>query len=187
MHERWPASWRWTSLALADRAGHSRTTGLENGLKFLPGTPPHEVMTSGSTTIWEAARDRLAQWTPTVRSKEGSRSLPGSHRFTDQDIWPAPTAFGQADKSQCGSAQETARISREDVSRFHRCQTHLPSPAASQHPPPPPWLTFLCAIPQWVSRGETQYALTKQRKAALRRRKERTKSQAASTYLTTLI
>jgi hypothetical protein len=57
-----------------------------------------------ATTIWEAARGRLAQWTPVVRSKEGSRSLPGSPRFTDNDIRSAPNVFGATDKSQCGSA-----------------------------------------------------------------------------------
>ena len=75
------------------------------------------------TTIGEAARGRLAQWAPVARSKDGSRSLPGSLRFTDTDIWSAPIAFGEADKRLCGSASETERSGREDVSTFPRCQS----------------------------------------------------------------
>jgi hypothetical protein len=77
-------------------------------------------MTPIRTTIWEAARDRFAEWTCSVRSQDGSRSLPGSPRLTDQDIWLAWNQFQAADKSQCGSAKETARQSREDVSMFDR-------------------------------------------------------------------
>jgi hypothetical protein len=75
-------------------------------------------MTPIRTTIWEAARDRFAEWAqPVARSQDGSRSLPGSRRNTDQDIWYATNGFVAADKSRCGSASaETARLGREDVS-----------------------------------------------------------------------
>jgi len=73
-------------------------------------------MTIRPATIWEAARNRLPEWTPWVRFQDGLRSLPGSPRFTDKDIWSAPSVLGATDKSQCGSAKETARQSREDVS-----------------------------------------------------------------------
>jgi hypothetical protein len=92
-------------------------------------------MTIEFTTIGEAARGRLAQWTALVRSKDGSRSLPGSHRFTDTDIWSAPISFEATYKRKCGSANETARPGREDVSSFHRGQFlryHLSS--AKPHP-----------------------------------------------------
>ncbi len=79
-------------------------------------------MTIKFTTIREAARGRLAQWTPVVRSKDGSRSLPGSHRSTDTDIWSAPISFGEAYKRKCGSVNETARPGREDVSSIDRGQ-----------------------------------------------------------------
>jgi len=78
-------------------------------------------MTQTTTTIWEAARDRFAEWAPVARSQDGSRSLPGSPRNTDQDIWSAPNRFGATDKSRCGSAQtETARLGREDDSKTDR-------------------------------------------------------------------
>lgn len=74
-----------------------------------------------STTIWGAARDRFAEWAPVARTQDGSRSLPGSPRLTDQDIWSAAPGCAATDKSQCGSAQtETARPGREDVSRTDR-------------------------------------------------------------------
>jgi len=77
-------------------------------------------MTSIRTTIWEAARDRFAEWAQVARSQDGSRSLPGSPRLTDQDIWSA-TPCAATDKSQCGSAPaETARKGREDVSNTDR-------------------------------------------------------------------
>ena len=76
-----------------------------------------------STTIWGAARDRFAEWAPAARTQDGSRSLPGSPRLTDQDIWSAARCCAATDKSQCGSAQaETARPGREDVSITDRCQ-----------------------------------------------------------------
>ena len=80
-------------------------------------------MTNRMTTIREAARGRLAQWARVARSKDGSRSLPGSHRFTDFDIRSAPITFGEADKRLCGSAPETARVGREDVSNISRRQS----------------------------------------------------------------
>jgi hypothetical protein len=92
-------------------------------------------MTIEFTTIREAARGRLAQWTLVARSKDGSRSLPGSLRSTDTDIWSAPISFGETNKRKCGSVKETARPGREDVSIFHRGQLvryHLSS--AKPHP-----------------------------------------------------
>ena len=80
-------------------------------------------MTPTTTTIWEAARDRFAEWAFRARSQDGSRSLPGSPRITDQDIWSAPNCFGVTDKSRCGSARaETARLGREDGSSTDRWQ-----------------------------------------------------------------
>ena len=80
-------------------------------------------MTPDSTTIWEAARDRFAEWACEARSQDGSRSLPGSHRKTDQAIWSA-TLRVATDKSQCGSARaETARSGREDDSSTDRWQS----------------------------------------------------------------
>jgi hypothetical protein len=70
-----------------------------------------------ATTIGEAARDRFAEWAPAARTQDGSRSLPGSPRLTDHDIWSATHPWVATDKSRCGSAlTETARPSREDVS-----------------------------------------------------------------------
>ena len=80
-------------------------------------------MTTTRTTIWEAARDRFAEWALAARTQDGLRSLPGSPRLTDQDIWSATNCLVATDKSQCGSAQtETARPGREDVSDTDRCQ-----------------------------------------------------------------
>jgi hypothetical protein len=79
-------------------------------------------MTMTATTIGGAARDRFAEWAPAARTQDGSRSLPGSPRLTDQDIWSAARCSAATDKSQCGSAQtETARPGREDVSMTNRC------------------------------------------------------------------
>src|SRR5258708_24884676 len=88
------------------------------------------------TTIWEAARDRFAEWALAARTQDGSRSLPGSPRLTDQDIWYAMNRFVATDKSQCGSATtETARPGREDVSKVDRCGIHRDLLAArSAHP-----------------------------------------------------
>ena len=81
------------------------------------------VMTPTRTTIWEAARDRFAEWALHARSQEGSRSLPGSPRYTDQDIWSAPLSVA-TDKSRCGTALAvTARVGREDVSKTDRCES----------------------------------------------------------------
>ena len=69
------------------------------------------------TTIGEAARDRFAEWAPAARTQDGSRTLPGSPRLTDHDIWSATHRKVATDKSRCGSAlAETARPGREDVS-----------------------------------------------------------------------
>jgi hypothetical protein len=80
-------------------------------------------MTATTTTIWEAARGRFAEWALRARYQDGSRSLPGSRRNTDHDIWSALNRFGATDKSRCGSARaETARIGREDGSITDRAQ-----------------------------------------------------------------
>ena len=80
-------------------------------------------MTHQSTTIWEAARDRFAEWAFNARSQDGSRSLPGSRRKTEQDIWSA-TETVATDKSRCGTAMAvTARLSREDVFSTDRWQS----------------------------------------------------------------
>ena len=47
------------------------------------------------TTIREAARDRFAEWTLAVRTQDGLRSLPGSHRLTDKTSGPPRIASGQ--------------------------------------------------------------------------------------------
>jgi hypothetical protein len=79
-------------------------------------------MNMRATTIGGAARDRFAEWAPAARTQDGSRSLPGSPRLTDQDIWSATHRGVATDKSQCGSAlTETARPGREDGSNEHRC------------------------------------------------------------------
>ena len=111
-------------MALANRPDHARATGLENDLvsavhfEFTS----HEVMTQHATTIWEAARDRFAEWALSARSQDGSRSLPGSPRYTDQDIWSATHSVA-TDKSRCGTALTvTARLGREDVSKTDRCE-----------------------------------------------------------------
>jgi hypothetical protein len=133
-------------------------------------------MTIDSTTIGEAARDRFAEWAPAVRSQEGLRSLPGSHRFTDKDIWPAPKCFGAADKSKLRlCATETARQSREDVFSHHRCQSvGQRLLAAGDSPPPPPWLTFLRVVPQMGNRGgQNRAGKTKNGGAAAMHRKDK--------------
>ena len=80
-------------------------------------------MTQTRTTIWEAARDRFAEWALSARYQDGSRSLPGSRRNTDHDIWSAPNRFGDTDKSRCGTASAvTARRGREDDSKTDRWQ-----------------------------------------------------------------
>jgi hypothetical protein len=80
-------------------------------------------MSLRATTIWGAARDRFAEWAPAARTQDGSRSLPGSPRLTDQDIWSATPCGVATDKSQCGSAlAETARPGREDLSMINRCR-----------------------------------------------------------------
>jgi hypothetical protein len=106
-------------------------------------------MTQTSTTIWEAARDRFAEWALVARTQDGSRSLPGSPRLTDQDIWLATNRFVATDKSQCGSATtETARPGREDVSKVDRGGMHRDLLEVRSAHPPPPWLTFLRVVPQ---------------------------------------
>jgi hypothetical protein len=78
-----------------------------------------------ATTIGGAARDRFAEWAPAARTQDGSRSLPGSPRLTDQDIWSAIHRRVATDKSRCGSAlAETARPGREDVSIDHSLPVH---------------------------------------------------------------
>ena len=114
-----------------------------------------EVMRIELTTIGEAARGRLAQWTVlSVRSKEGSRSLPGSPRFTDRDMRSAPNDGRQRIREGAALLAETARPSREDVSRFRRGQLIGHRLWQARTPPPPPWLTFLSVFPQVGGRTE---------------------------------
>ena len=125
-------------------------------------------MTPTSTTIWEAARDRFAEWAFTARSQDGSRSLPGSPRYTDQDIWSA-TLRVATDKSRCGTALTvTARLGREDVSKTERCEVGDLLAVTEAHPHLLD-LRFFAGFPNGGDAGFNRaHAKSGKQKAALR-------------------
>ena len=132
-------------------------------------------MTQVSTTIWGAARDRLAEWAFVARPKEGSRSLPGSPRITDQDIWSA-TLRVATDKSRCGTATAvTARVGREDVSKTERCECVSDLLVVTEAHPHLLDLRFFAWFPKGGDTGfNLAHAKSRKQKAALRAAKKGT-------------
>jgi hypothetical protein len=137
-------------------------------------------MTIRPTTIWEAARNRFADWASMVRCKEGLRSLPGSHRFTDKDIWSAPNRFGEADKSQCGSANRDSTHKPGRRFQIPSLSGISPTPDGSQEPTPHLLgLRFFAWFPKAKVTDKGPHTEHDQRMAALSRRTERIKPLSA--------